>query len=257
MNGVSVVPHQNWRGMFALGTNPAGGRDVPDIDWPGFHTTPWHGATRVVENWFGSLSTGMRDASGQMYMRNRYYDPATGQFTQPDPIGLAGGLNAYGFAAGDPVTYNDPYGLSADTLFRDRASQRAVEEAAKKAPSLHNDLTVLANDPTVLVTFRNESMPGLNPGRVDPPFINAAGQREIAVTFDLDDVQRLQKIPAVRDGGGVTNDDVVGHEVHAHVMGFYRGDPAGCSDGSYGPQDCSIRAENRIRKEMGNAQRSF
>ncbi|WP_414682961.1 RHS repeat-associated core domain-containing protein [Longimicrobium sp.] len=53
----------------------------------------------------------MRDASGQMYMRNRYYDPATGQFTQTDPIGLAGGMNAYGFAAGDPVTYGDPYGL--------------------------------------------------------------------------------------------------------------------------------------------------
>jgi RHS repeat-associated protein len=35
----------------------------------------------------------MRDASGQQYMRNRYYDPATGQFTQPDPIGIAGGLN--------------------------------------------------------------------------------------------------------------------------------------------------------------------
>ncbi|MBW3572504.1 MAG: RHS repeat-associated core domain-containing protein [Gemmatimonadetes bacterium] len=55
----------------------------------------------------------MRDASGQMYMRNRYYDPQTGQFTQTDPIGLAGGLNSYGFAAGDPVTYADPYGLCA------------------------------------------------------------------------------------------------------------------------------------------------
>jgi hypothetical protein len=38
----------------------------------------------------------------------------TGQNTQPDPIGLAGGLNSYGFAAGDPVTYSDPYGLSAE-----------------------------------------------------------------------------------------------------------------------------------------------
>ncbi|HYW12861.1 MAG TPA: RHS repeat-associated core domain-containing protein [Longimicrobium sp.] len=54
----------------------------------------------------------MRDASGQMYMRNRYYNPQTGQFTQPDPIGLTGGLNSYGFAAGDPVSYSDPFGLA-------------------------------------------------------------------------------------------------------------------------------------------------
>jgi hypothetical protein len=49
--------------------------------------------------------------AARCYMRNRFYDPATGQFTQTDPIGLAGGLNAYGFAAGDPVSYSDPYGL--------------------------------------------------------------------------------------------------------------------------------------------------
>ena len=29
-------------------------------------------------------------ASGLLYRRNRYYDPHTGQFTQTDPIGLAG-----------------------------------------------------------------------------------------------------------------------------------------------------------------------
>jgi RHS repeat-associated protein len=66
-----------------------------------------------VVTWYGGLVDGMRDASGQMYMRNRYYDPVTGQFTQPDPIGLAGGLNSYGFAAGDPVSCSDPYGLCA------------------------------------------------------------------------------------------------------------------------------------------------
>ena len=46
-------------------------------------------------------------------MRNRYYDPSAGRFTQEDPIGLAGGLNLYGFAAGDPVNFSDPFGLFA------------------------------------------------------------------------------------------------------------------------------------------------
>jgi uncharacterized protein RhaS with RHS repeats len=44
-------------------------------------------------------------------MRNRYYNPASGQFTQTDPIGLAGGLNLYGYTGGDPVNYSDPFGL--------------------------------------------------------------------------------------------------------------------------------------------------
>ncbi len=35
----------------------------------------------------------------------------TGHFTQEDPIGLAGGMNLYGFAGGDPVSYSDPFGL--------------------------------------------------------------------------------------------------------------------------------------------------
>jgi uncharacterized protein RhaS with RHS repeats len=33
--------------------------------------------------------------------------------TQEDPIGLAGGLNLYGFAGGDPINFWDPFGLSA------------------------------------------------------------------------------------------------------------------------------------------------
>jgi RHS repeat-associated protein len=72
---------------------------------------PGGGAGRA--RWFGSLQTGSRDASGQFYRRNRYYDANSGQFTQSDPIGVAGGLNTYGFAGGDPVSYSDPYGLCA------------------------------------------------------------------------------------------------------------------------------------------------
>jgi RHS repeat-associated protein len=54
-----------------------------------------------------------RDATGLSYRRNRYYDPGSGQFTQADPIGIAGGLNLYGYANGDPVNFSDPFGLQA------------------------------------------------------------------------------------------------------------------------------------------------
>jgi len=46
-----------------------------------------------------------------VYKRNRYYDPASGRFTSQDPLGLGGGLNVYGFAGGDPVNEDDPFGL--------------------------------------------------------------------------------------------------------------------------------------------------
>jgi len=62
---------------------------------------------------FGSLLDVQTDGSAQVYMRNRYYDPSTGRFTQEDPIGLAGGLNLYGYANGDPVNFSDPFGLLA------------------------------------------------------------------------------------------------------------------------------------------------
>ena len=61
--------------------------------------------------WLGNVLEDHHDASGLLYRRNRYYNPQTGRFTQEDPIGLAGGMNAYGFAEGDPATYSDPYGL--------------------------------------------------------------------------------------------------------------------------------------------------
>jgi hypothetical protein len=39
-------------------------------------------------------------------MGARVYDPYTGTFTQPDPV-QGGGLNAYGYANGDPVNETD------------------------------------------------------------------------------------------------------------------------------------------------------
>jgi RHS repeat-associated protein len=62
-------------------------------------------------SWQGTLVVDKADATGTYYRRNRSYDPQTARWTQEDPAGLAGGLNLYGFAGGDPTSYADPFGL--------------------------------------------------------------------------------------------------------------------------------------------------
>ncbi|ETS33643.1 hypothetical protein BB987_14855 [Photorhabdus temperata] len=50
------------------------------------------------------------EESGLFYNRFRYYSPETGQYLLPDPLGLAGGVNPYGYVS-NPVSFVDPFGL--------------------------------------------------------------------------------------------------------------------------------------------------
>ncbi|MDK2125926.1 RHS repeat domain-containing protein [Parachitinimonas caeni] len=51
--------------------------------------------------------------TGRHYNYFRDYNPATGRYVQSDPIGLAGGMNTFGYVGGDPLTFSDPQGLIA------------------------------------------------------------------------------------------------------------------------------------------------
>ncbi|HEX7049859.1 MAG TPA: RHS repeat-associated core domain-containing protein [Longimicrobiales bacterium] len=97
-----IVPFANWRGQYERGSFLFGdpectgsNTDCITVDWPAPELRTYlDGAPGGGPgDWVGSLIQDQRDASGLLYRRNRYYDPATGQFTQEDPIGIAGGLS--------------------------------------------------------------------------------------------------------------------------------------------------------------------
>jgi RHS repeat-associated protein len=53
--------------------------------------------------------------TGLHYNTFRFYDPDVGRFTTPDPIGLAGGLNLYGYGP-NPIGWTDPWGWSPSSV---------------------------------------------------------------------------------------------------------------------------------------------
>ena len=150
----TLVPHWNARGTADNGAFADGGADkcmndgvdnfpCVRVQWP-FGWTAYQQKAYVRITWHGSLVEQKRDGSGMLFRRNRYVDPATGRFTQEDPIGLAGGLNLSGFAAGDPLNHTDPFGLQVGCRGYD-ASPRCIEAEAKFAENLTpRDAAVMA-----------------------------------------------------------------------------------------------------------------
>jgi RHS repeat-associated protein len=72
-------------------TQPLGGNDINPFTFVGG---------------FGVMDEG----NGLFYMKNRFYDSATGRFLQKDPTGFSGGINLYAYAAGNPIGSIDPEG---------------------------------------------------------------------------------------------------------------------------------------------------
>jgi RHS repeat-associated protein len=145
-------------GVVGGGTYNGTATHCIEVDWPSGYTWSARQYRRGYSGpsaWMGSLIFESRDASGLYYRRNRYYDSEKGRFTQEDPIGLAGGINTYGFAAGDPLSYSDPFGLCIPpgsaicvflTAYREDGVRGVVNEAVGVTPLGDlNDLATAAS----------------------------------------------------------------------------------------------------------------
>ncbi|MBB4637972.1 RHS repeat-associated core domain-containing protein [Longimicrobium terrae] len=269
MQPLTIYPHTNWRGDYQIGTfitgetqrcarvpSQPGDNETVDgyvpggpgninptylyclaaVQWAGKYIWLDHSVRAMPpgnpEFWVGSLVHNKRDLSGNLYMRNRYYDAQAGRFSQEDPIGLAGGLNAYGFANGDPVSYSDPYGLRGDTLVI--VSGGAELEAARSAsPTIDRQMREIEAS-SKYVEFRVGSLPascaGFAGGCWDPTPVAGHGEGG-TVTVNPADFASISQ----SDGVPFTFPAAAGHEF-AHVLG--------CAS-----EPCARQTENTVRGE--------
>jgi RHS repeat-associated protein len=72
----------------------------PSFDIGSPHDCPWR--------WPGQYED---QETGLCYNRNRYYEPSSGGYTSPDPIGLDGGMSLHAYVP-DPILWTDPMGLA-------------------------------------------------------------------------------------------------------------------------------------------------
>ena len=88
--------------------------DSGTVVWEAYHLpfgdTSIHPSSSITNNFRfpGQIED---PETGFHYNYHRYYDPHTGRYLTPDPIGLAGGINLYAYVENNPVNETDPLGL--------------------------------------------------------------------------------------------------------------------------------------------------
>ncbi len=106
--------HNNYLGTPVLMTDTTG-TVVWEADYKPFGEARVHPSSAVVNN-FRFAGQYFDDETGLHYNYHRYYDPKTGRYLTPDPIGLGGGINLFVYASNNPINAIDPFGLMEDAI---------------------------------------------------------------------------------------------------------------------------------------------
>ncbi|MGC5474399.1 RHS repeat-associated core domain-containing protein, partial [Aeromonas veronii] len=115
--------------------------------------------------------------TGLHYNRHRYYQPETGRFITPDPIGLAGGLNNYQYAP-NPIGWVDPLGLMKKAGQCPPGEDRYVYRALsphQEEQALRGD-TITAKDVSATYSIQEH----INNGRLKTQFISTTKSMDTA-----------------------------------------------------------------------------
>jgi RHS repeat-associated protein len=252
--GCTMVKHlfvPDHRGSVAAVTDAAGANlSLADGGYPAFGS-----AAKPTSPGFN----GHEAAGGLVYMRNRWYDPNTGRFTQQDPIGFAGGSNLYAYAGNNPVSYSDPLGLL-EVVVQGANAQRVIDYLLDNSSTFKNIYQALDADPSVKLVVNEATMDGapnafFRPGSVDHNWgmIQFSAKNLDQANCDLlgCDGKASAEGRHAPNGWIHTAASVMAHEF-AHAAGHYKkaGVGSSCDDTHPRSTDCTLKVENRVRSEL-------
>ena len=107
VDGNLYAPIHNHAGSVCCLIDPATGEAIESYSYSAFGEAlfessliPWRFSSKRFD-----------EESGFIYFGRRYYDPETGRWVTPDPIGREGGPNLYAYVLNSPLTHIDLYGL--------------------------------------------------------------------------------------------------------------------------------------------------
>ena len=164
--------------------------------------------------------------TGLQYNTFRYYDPDTGRFTQPDPIGLAGGYNLYQYAP-NGLTWIDPLGLMPWAWNPNGMGHHLIPRNKANSIGL-TDLGTKRNTPTF---FPNPYSPGMHEelhrvikndiGKIQGPWTGSADELFSATSRNLDSVSHIKGDLKIPSTGEIIAKNVTPKEAHNKLLKWF------------------------------------
>jgi RHS repeat-associated protein len=143
---------------------------------PAPQTAPVRTATSSIGNPFLFQGQYFDYPTGLVYKRARFYDPYSGMFLEPDPLGYEDSVNLYAGLQNNPVSMRDPTGLSVLGLFG-RANRNFLGKSGLTDLEIQAIANVLARrQESISISIRKFAKYDKNAGRwIDD--IDTAGSR--------------------------------------------------------------------------------
>jgi len=223
--GGFVFYHQDKTGSTLALTNASGAK-VGAYAYSPYGAVAGHSGTATTPFTYAGIYGVMDEGDDLFFMRNRYYDAATGRFIQRDPIGFAGGTNLFRYASNNPVSRIDPSGL-----FRDEGlgSSEDYNEALHNGSLRDTRIDDRINEAMSSADLALSSLPGL-PGKI---YTEA-------------------KCMAIGVSGGGLNNKGVGDDIFWELVKMVSGPVGGIMDWMDAENEKNVRlvreTENELRK---------